>query len=131
MVGVVEIDARCVVPDVPQQVVVVVVELVVVVHRFPAAGLVLAVVRRWKYLRRCFNDHDIPALDYLARLWVVNAVSLVFLTVTAEPALPGFVAQLLGVDLDMDESSCADYLEKAQVSLFAVEFLVWGLHAKS
>ena len=84
-----------------------------------------------EFVRRCFNEHDIPALDYLARLRVVNAVSLGFLTVTAEPALPGFVAQPLGVGLDTDESSCADYREKAQVCLFAVDFLVRGLHAKS
>ena len=72
MVGFVEVDARCVVSDVPQHVVVVVVELVVVVHVFPPAGVVLAVVGRWNYVRRCFNEHDILALDYLARLRVVN-----------------------------------------------------------
>ena len=87
-------------PRCPQHVAVVVVKLVVDVHRFPAAGLVLALVRRLNYVRWCFDENDIPALDYLARLRVVSAGSLKFPPVTAEPAVPGFVTQLVGVGLE-------------------------------
>ena len=80
---------------------------------------------RWR-----LDEHDVPALDHFARDRVVHAVSLGFLTVTAEPALPGLVAELLGVGLDVNESSGADDLEEAQVGLLAVELLVRGLHAK-
>ena len=51
-------------------------------------------------MRWCFDENDIPALDYLARLRVVSAGSLEFPPVTAEPAVPGFVTQLVGVGLE-------------------------------
>ena len=82
-------------------------------------------------MRWSFDENDVPALDYLPRRRVVNMVGLEFLTVTTETALPGFVAKLFGVGLDVDLSPCAGYLGEAQVRLFALDFRVRGFHAKN